>query len=43
MQTNNKQYKVTVTLLFGYHGFLNVTNKNNKIILLLVFEGAEYF
>ena len=29
LQTNNKQYKITVTFLTGYIGIFNVTNTNN--------------
>ena len=28
LQTNNKQFKLTVTFLSGYDGILNVTDKN---------------
>ena len=30
LQTNIKQYKITVTFLTGYNGIFNVTNPNNK-------------
>ena len=30
LQTNNKQFKLTVTFLTGYNGIFNVTNTNNK-------------
>ena len=30
LQTNNKQFKIPVTFLFGYSGFFNITNSNNK-------------
>ena len=29
-QTNNKQYKIAVTILTGYNGIFNVTNSNNE-------------
>ena len=28
LQTNNKQFKIAITLLTGYIGIFNVTNKN---------------
>ena len=31
LQTNNKQFKIAVTLLSVYNGILNVTNSNIKI------------
>ena len=34
--------KVAVTFLNGYNGIFNVVNKNNKFIIISVFEGAEY-
>ena len=30
LQTNNKQFKITVTFLSGYNDIFNVTDKNNK-------------
>ena len=30
LQTNNKQFKITITSLSAYNGIFNVTNKNNK-------------
>ena len=30
LQTNNKQYKLAVTLLTAYNGIFNITEKNNK-------------
>ena len=30
-QINNKQFKMAVTFLTGYHGIFNVTGKNNKL------------
>ena len=30
LQTNNKQFKVAVSLLTGYNGIFNVTNSNKK-------------
>ena len=30
LQTNNKQFKLTVTFLSGYNGIFNVTNSNSK-------------
>ena len=30
LQTNIKQFKITVTFLTGYNGIFNVTDKNNK-------------
>ena len=34
LQTNNKQFKITVTLLNGYNSIFNVTNSNNKFYFL---------
>ena len=34
LQTNNKQFKITVTLLNSYNGIFNVTNSNNKFYFL---------
>ena len=31
LQTNNKQFKIAVTILTGYKGTFNVTNKNNVL------------
>ena len=31
LQTNNKQFKITVAFLSAYNGILNVTNSNKKI------------
>ena len=33
-QTNNKQFKISVTFLTGYNGIFNVTSKNNKLYFL---------
>ena len=33
LQTNNKQFKIAVTLLSGYNGIFNVKNSNNKFYL----------
>ena len=30
LQTNNKQFKITVTFLTSYNGIFNVTNSNIK-------------
>ena len=30
LQTNNKQFKLAVTILTGYNGIFNVKNENNK-------------
>ena len=30
LQTNEKQFKITVTFLTGYNSIFNVTDKNNK-------------
>ena len=30
LQTNNKQFKIAVTVVTGYNGIFNVTNSNNK-------------
>ena len=30
LQNNNKQFKIAVTFLSGYNGFLNVKNSNNR-------------
>ena len=30
LQTNNKQFKVSITFLSAYNGIFNVTNRNNK-------------
>ena len=30
LQTNNKQFKIALTILSGYTGIFNVTNSNNK-------------
>ena len=32
LQTNNKQFKITITFLTGYNGIFNVTHKKNKFI-----------
>ena len=34
LQTNNKQFKLAVTILTGYNGFFNVTNSNNKFYFM---------
>ena len=34
LQTNNKQFKTAVTILTGYNGIFNVTDKNNKFYFL---------
>ena len=34
LQTNNKQFKIAVTVLTGYNGIFNVTNSINKIYFL---------
>ena len=31
LQTNNKQFKIGVTILTAYNGIFNVTNSNNKL------------
>ena len=41
LQTNN-QFKIAITFLSGYNGFINVTNENNKFIFISVFEGVEH-
>ena len=33
LQTNNKQFKITITFLTGYIGIFNVTSRNNKFYL----------
>ena len=30
LQTDNKQFKIAVTLLSGYNGIFKITNSNNK-------------
>ena len=34
LKTNNKQFKISVTFLIGYHGIFNVKNKNNIFIFI---------
>ena len=31
LKRNNKQIKITFTLLTGYNGIFNITNRNNKV------------
>ena len=33
LQTNNKQFKITITFLSAYNGIFNVTSDNNKFYL----------
>ena len=40
LQTNNKHFKIAITLLTGHNGMFDVTNKNIKFIFLSIFEGA---
>ena len=42
LQTNNKQFKIAITFLFGYNGFFNVTNSNNKFYFKKSFEDGEF-
>ena len=42
LQTQNKQFKITIAYLTGYIGIFSVTFKNQKFILISVFEGVEY-
>ena len=34
LQTNNKQFKIALTILTGYNGIFNVTNENNKLYFM---------
>ena len=31
LQTHNKQFEIVVTVLVGYNGIFNVTNKDKKV------------
>ena len=43
LQTNKKQIKVAVTLLYGFNGIFGVTNKHNKFFFVktLIIEDFE--
>ena len=34
LQTNNKQFKIAIKFLTGYHGFFNITDKNNRFFYI---------
>ena len=43
LQTNNKQFKIAVTLLTGYNGFFNATSSNNKFYFKKSITNADDF
>ena len=42
LQTNNKQFKVAVTLLSAYNGIFNVTNSNNQFYFFKSVSDDDY-
>ena len=42
LQTNNKQYKITVTFLIGYNGIFNLTNRNNDFRFILSINDDDF-
>ena len=43
LQTNNKQFKIAVTLLTGYNGIFNVTNSNKRFYFKKTITNEEGF
>ena len=42
LQTNKKQFKISVTFHACYNGIFNVTNKNNKFYFLKAITDADH-
>ena len=43
LQTNNKQFKIAVTILTGYNCIFNVTNSNNKFYIKKTITNEDDF
>ena len=43
LQTNNKQFKISVTFLTGYNGIFNVTNANKKFYFTNSYSDEDGF
>ena len=42
LQTNNKQFKIAITLLTGYNGIFNVTNTNNNFYFKKAIKDEDF-
>ena len=43
LQTNDKHFEIATTLLTGYNGIFNVTDKNNEIYFAKSFTDEDGF